>query len=185
MLLAFYSSQSRLRHLIYLVCLCGWVGECDAAGETAVVAEPVEMLVTLHQENQQLKSQVSNLVNQILALELKLAEVRMASDAKLVEQPVETPAATRRINESVVVDPSKVEILEVNREMMVAVVSGGMRSGMKSGMRFSVVRDGDVLAVVRVTEVRENIAGGLIEWNEKSAFPEVGDRLVLRSMQDG
>jgi len=143
------------------------------------------MLITLHQENQELKSQVSNLVSQILALEMRLAEVRIEADAKLVEQPAKTVAGTRRVEPSVLVDPSRVEILEVNREMLVAVISGGIRAGMKSGMRFSVVRDGEVLATVRVTEVRESIAGGLIEWNGKRAFPEVGDRLVLRSMQDG
>ena len=164
-----------------VVCLCGWVDFVSVYAGTADVGEPVEMLITLHQENQELKSQVSNLVSQIMALELRLAEVRMESDVKLVGQP----GGTVRIDKSVVVDPSKVEILEVNREMLVAVVSGGMRSGMKNGMKFSVVRDGEVLAVVRLTDVRESIAGGLIEWNGKRAFPEVGDRLVLRSMQDG
>ena len=147
--------------------------------------EPVEMLITLHQENQQLRSQVSNLVNQVMALELKLAEVKMEADLELAEKSSGGSASARRIDHAVLMDPTRVEILEVNRDMMVVVISGGLRAGMKSGMNFSVVRDGDVLATVRVTEVRENIAGGLIEWNGKRAFPEVGDRLVLRSMQDG
>lgn len=168
-----------------LVCLFGWLGASNGAAKDPEVGESVEMLITLHQENQLLKNQVSNLVNQIMSLELKLAEVRIESDVKLVDPPEGKTAGLRPIDKLAVVDPSRVEILEVNREMMVAVVSGGMRSGMKSGMKFSVVRDGEVLAVVRVTEVREVIAGGLIEWNGKRAFPEVGDRLVLRSMQDG
>lgn len=165
--------------------LCGWAGGNMARAGSVESGEPVEMLITLHQENQQLRSQVSNLVNQVMALELKLAEVKMEADLALAEKSSGGSASARRIDHAVLMDPTRVEILEVNRDMMVVVISGGLRAGMKSGMNFSVVRDGDVLATVRVTEVRENIAGGLIEWNGKRAFPEVGDRLVLRSMQDG
>lgn len=144
------------------------------------------MLVMLQQENLRLAGLVSNLTRQVLSLELKLAEARATMDMGLAGEG--SPARVvpvKSLPADVVGDPTRLQVVEVNREMMVAVVSGGVRSGMKSGMRFSVVRGNDVLAVIRISEVRDRIAGGLIEWNEKMPFPESGDRLVLRSTQDG
>lgn len=150
--------------------------------------ETAEMLIFLQQENQRLVSQVTNLTRQVMLLELKLAETRVQLDmgiAGTVERaPVGSPKAMA-VAPEVMSDPARLQVVDVNREMMVAVVSGGIRSGMKPGMRFSVVRGNDVLAVIRISDVRERIAGGLIEWNERMPFPEAGDRLVLRSTQDG
>ncbi|HMP35442.1 MAG TPA: hypothetical protein PKC67_13970 [Kiritimatiellia bacterium] len=150
--------------------------------------ETAEMLILLQQENQRLASQVTNLTRQVMLLELKLAESRVQLDLGIAGGGERTPVGSPKsmtVPPEVMSDPARLQVVEVNREMMVAVVSGGVRSGMKQGMRFSVVRGNDVLAVIRITDVRERIAGGLIEWNERMPFPEAGDRLVLRSTQDG
>lgn len=56
----------------FFVGLTGWMnGICFAEPVNQAVGEEVEMLVTLHEENQQLKSQISNLVTQVMMLELK------------------------------------------------------------------------------------------------------------------
>lgn len=173
--------------VVAMAASCAWPSaRGDQLSSKPSDGETAEMLVILQQENLRLASQVSNLTRQVVSLEIKLAEARASMDMGLAgEERQVRVAPTKTLPAEVVSDPTRLQVVEVNREMMVAVVSGGVRSGMKTGMRFSVVRGNDVLAVIRISEVRDRIAGGLIEWNEKMPFPEAGDRLVLRSTQDG
>ncbi len=172
--------------LVVVVLMVRLAGKSSPEMELVVPgSDTAEMLVRMHEENGRLNGQVSNLMEQVVALELKLAETRVKADLELVKGPEKSRPPEARLPAEVVTDPARLQIVEVNREMMVAVISGGSRAGMKPGMLFSVIRNNEVLAVIRVSEVRERVAGGLIEWNGKRAFPEIGDRLVLRSTQDG
>jgi hypothetical protein len=167
-------------------------GESGATGELENVdsglpydqAESEKLIVDLFERNQELVAENEALRANVESLQRSLAESRVLLDLK-----GGAPAATvEPVGNSTVgaasVDANQLKILEVNREMMAAVISGGLRAGMKVGMKFSVVRDNETLAVVRLIEVRDNIAGGLIEKVEKNRFPIAGDRLVLRKTQD-
>lgn len=173
-----------------LVILVRWAdasGRDSAGPKSEDVGEDVNaetMLVQLHEENQRLVGEVSNLTQKVIALELKLAEARVSADETAVERAVGNGAAAMPPGD-VAADPGRLQVVEIDRQMQVAVVNGGARAGMKPGMLFSVVRKDEVIATIRLTEVRERIAGGLVEWNGKTAFPEAGDRLVLRTTQDG
>ena len=62
------------------------------------------------------------------------------------------------------------------------VFNAGARHGIKPGLRYSVVRDGQTVARVRTTDVREDISGAVIEQVEEDRYPEQGDRLILRDV---
>jgi hypothetical protein len=155
----------------------------DTAREEAVlVAEALAV------ENAILKEQLGSLRREVEALQVQLAEAMVHVDLARMRVAEVPPAvaATRTMDAGVMVDDlARVRILDVNRDQQVAVVSGGMRAGMKVGMRFHILREERIIAQLRLIDVRETVAGGLIERVEKNVFPESGDRLILSTRQDG
>lgn len=164
---------------------------CEAYAQTNVLrqqgledAESDQVVVELFRENRELKSQLLELENQAESLRRQLAEARSALDllreeSSAASAAVEAPTAGMSYR-----DVTQMRVMDVNRKMGVAVVSGGVRAGMKVGMRFSVLHDEAVIGEIRLVEVREYFAGGLIEKVEKDTFPVEGDRLILSTIQD-
>lgn len=174
--------------------LAGWLIIASAArGETSpdsgspseTADEAVHVMMELYGENQRLKEQVVRLTEQVATLERKLADAMMKMDGLRGEGATEKAAPADLTTDVSLADVAKLTVVEVNRRMGVAVVRGGARDGMKPGMRFSVVRGEDVIATLRLVDVRADISGGLIERTERDRYPESGDRLVLSSKQDG
>ncbi|HMO50867.1 MAG TPA: hypothetical protein PKE26_06940 [Kiritimatiellia bacterium] len=155
------------------------------AGPGEAAEDASAMVVELFMENSALKAQVEALSGQVERLLHQLAEAREASDRVRVETGRPATAPQAGPVEVLVDDLTRVRVLEVNRDMQVAVVSGGRQAGMKPGMRFHVLRGERVVGRIRLTDVRETIAGGLIEKMEQEGFPESGDRVILSSKQDG
>jgi len=172
--------------LLFAALLLAQIGLNVRAGEQdgMVVEESAEVVMNLHRENQNLKYQVDQLTAKVDLLQRELAATRLQLDAEKIDGGRVEQIAEKAVSEMIPNDISKLQVMEVNRKMRVAVVSGGLRAGMKVGMRFSVLRDNLVIAAVRLVEIRENFAGGLIENMEKDQFPEVGDRLILSNTQD-
>lgn len=171
----------------------GQVGDLDDDGVNKPVHPPEMEEATLVAEalvveNQALREHVEEQVALVASLERQLAEALVQLDGVRMATPVVVAAASGGVpGETVVMvdDLSRVRVLDVNRDQHVAVVSGGQRVGMKVGMRFYVLREEKMIARLRLIDVREQVAGGLIERVEKNVFPEEGDRLVLSSKQDG
>lgn len=138
------------------------------------------VVVDLFNENQLLKEQLGELSLEVESLRRQLAESMATKDVARFES--KRAVAGDRAG---IAPVAPAVILEVNRDMKVAVVGGGSRAGMKSGMSFHVLRGEQMIGRLRLVDVRDEFAGGLIEEVEKSRFPEVGDRLVLSSSQDG
>ena len=147
--------------------------------------EAVHVMMELYGENQRLKEQVVKLTEQVAGLEKKLAEAMMKIDGLRGGEVAEEAAPAVTTPDVSLANVAKLTVVEVNRRMGVAVVRGGARDGLKPGMRFSVVRGDDVIATIRLVDVRADISGGLIERTERDRYPENGDRLVLSSKQDG
>ncbi len=150
------------------------VGEQEAAG----------MVVELFLENQILREQVMVLEQDLELAQRQLAEALARIDTARISGSVAVVPQAAPVAEVSVESLSRVRILDVNREMQVAVISGGARSGMKAGMVFHVLREDRAIGRLRLVDVRDTIAGGLVEQMEKGGFPEVGDRVVLSSKQD-
>jgi hypothetical protein len=63
------------------------------------------------------------------------------------------------------------------------VANIGSRHGVKVGMPFDVVRGDNIVGSVRIVDVREKIAGGLIQYLTDRERIKTGDRLKVASQQ--
>jgi hypothetical protein len=75
-------------------------------------------------------------------------------------------------------------VLSMQEELALVVANLGSRQGVKVGMPFQVLRDGNVIGTVRVVDVRESIAGAVIQdlSSEKEKIKQ-GDRLKVDARQ--
>ena len=89
---------------------------------------------------------------------------------------IETPAAIATITDSMVVS--------VKDDLALVVMNVGLKHGVKLGMPFQIVRNGKLIGSVRVVDVREKIAGAVIQdlSSEKDRI-KVGDRLKVDARQ--
>ena len=71
-------------------------------------------------------------------------------------------------------------VISIKEEWSLVVGNIGSRNGVKVGMPFRVIRDGNDIGVIRVVDVREKICGGVIQSldSEKNKI-KVGDRLKV------
>ena len=161
--------------------------EAGAVETGRPVDEASVMAAELFAENRELRSRLEAKEREVETLQGQLAETMAALDLARGSNPqtpvVGSPAVGTDAVE--VTDIAQVRVLEVNRDMQVAVVSGGSGAGMKTGMRFYVLRGDRMIAQLKLVDVRDRVAGGLIERVEKGSFPEAGDRVILSSKQDG
>lgn len=177
-----------------IICVTGGPLLAEAADGQTEPAVPAAggdesvMVAELFAENRGLRGRLEEKEREVEALQRQLAETMAQLDlARVPEVNRRTAEASAPVaNSGVAVDDiARVRVLDVNRDMQVAVVSGGAGAGMKAGMRFYVLRDDRMIAQLKLVDVREHVAGGLIERVEKGNFPEAGDRVMLSSKQDG
>ena len=63
-------------------------------------------------------------------------------------------------------------------DLELVAVDLGERDGMRYGLPMTVIRDGRPVARVRVVDVRERMAGAVVEDTSAGAYPREGDRAV-------
>lgn len=66
-------------------------------------------------------------------------------------------------------------IVSSKQDLALLVVNVGSQQGVKLGMPFNVVRDREVLATIRVVDVRERVSGALVQNLSKGQEIKVGD----------
>lgn len=89
------------------------------------------------------------------------------SDAGAAAQPIE-------------IGQKEYRILEFNRELGMVIVNAGRRQGVRPGLQFAVMRKDKVAATVKVVDVRETIAGAVLQRASGGELrPQ--DRAVLMS----
>jgi hypothetical protein len=110
------------------------------------------------------------------------AEAKRAFDEQLKEAArmlaVSSTSATQAVAPPGTLTDSKV--ISISDELALVVVNAGSRQGVTAGMQFQVTRDNHIIGSVRVVDVREKIAGAIIESlsSEKDRV-RVGDRVKV------
>lgn len=69
-------------------------------------------------------------------------------------------------------------ILEVSKELGIAVLSAGRRQGIRPGLEFAVVRGQRSVAVLKVIDARSAVAGAVV-LRVSGDFPRAQDRVIL------
>ncbi len=126
----------------------------------------------LEKRNQQLMGDVLNLGNQIRALQARLAE--QAPEPVAETAPEEEPEITAA--PKFALHP----ILSVNLNWHYLIVKAGSESGIKIGESGSVIRDGDIIATVKVTDVKPHQCVVQIDLNslpKSGVYPGSEDKV--------
>jgi hypothetical protein len=74
-------------------------------------------------------------------------------------------------------------IVSIKDDLNLVVANIGSRNGVKLGMPFDVVRGDKVIGSVRIVDVREKIAGALIQYLSDQERIKINDRLKVASKQ--
>lgn len=125
----------------------------------------------LAKENAALRKRNAELEKRNRKLGERLAEAMEALDLrKLGALPEATRAAEPK--------PEGGKVLGVDPDLELVAVDLGERDGMRYGLPMTVIRDGRPVARVRVVDVRERMAGAVVEDTSAGAYPREGDRAV-------
>lgn len=74
-------------------------------------------------------------------------------------------------------------IVSVKEDLALIIANIGIRHGVRLGMPFDVIRDQTVIGTVRIVDVRDKIAGALIQNLSDRETVKVGDRLKVVAQQ--
>lgn len=127
-------------------------------------------------ENEQLRAAVARLEEKQAELTVSLAEALAELDLARARE-AQAPAATpRRATDGV--RAGEVKVLDVNPALRMVVLDAGRAAGVEPGVVFAVVREGRTVARLRVVDVRERIAGAVLDGVTQVTLQR-GDRAVL------
>ena len=131
--------------------------------------------VRLAKEIEGLRSDLEDQSRRIRKLSEALAEAQAALDVKeerrvqAVGSAVETPMDV----------PVEARIVDSNADLGLVVLDQGARQGVRYGLPLTVMRDRRRVARIRVVDVRERVAGAVVEETARGDYPQKGDRAVL------
>ncbi len=152
------------------------MAEGDAvAGGTHRMAEPAA--AADDGEKEQLRQRVAQLEVQLADVTLVLAETRAELDRLHVQQ--EQITANMDATETRLGQERTAEVLDVNRDLGLVVINHGSVDGLKPGMVLAVIRGDQVLARVRVVDVRGSISAARVESMTETQEPAAGDRVTV------
>jgi len=131
-----------------------------------------------------LSRQNEKLLKEKLAIEKKLASLT----ASLARTKVELDSFRAKNEKGIFAEvsgniprgnqPVEAEVLDVNPDLNIVILNKGSQQGMQLGMQFSVVRGEDVIAKIKVIEVRDTFAGTRI-IEKLRGWPTSGDRVII------
>ena len=160
---------------------------CVRAADEGNVAEHEARLAAaaLVRQNEALRAEVGRLREEVAKLTLSLAQAKAEVDESGVgrsaagghETRVGDEGQNRGGSDSVLAESWK--ITDVNPDLKLVVLDSGRASGLKQGMMLYALRGDRPAARLRVVDVREHMAGAVIEANLGFGNPEKGDRVVL------
>ncbi|MDB6153805.1 MAG: hypothetical protein JWL90_2258 [Chthoniobacteraceae bacterium] len=169
------------------------IGVDGAGGNTAVLEQRLVKALTnlriTEEERKALKDALVRLTEAVLTYEkvtvstnpdsrLALeAEMRGAAKALGVAPPqsVSTNAVSSTLTDAAVIS--------IKEDIALVVANVGSNHGVQVGMPFRVIRDGKIIGKIRVVDVREKIAGAVIQdLSSDKAKIEVGDRLTVEAV---
>ena len=164
--------------VIWLVgALSGPTGLMGQAESTVAEQEARLAVTVLTEQNAKLRLEVEALGAQVKDLTVTLAETVAELDVARSSGGQAAGAAGAPAAASA--DGAGIAVVDVNRSLGMVVLAAGESAGVKPGMRFAVMRDRRLVARVRASDVREAIAGAVVEELEKDDFPVKGDRAIV------
>ena len=135
--------------------------------------------MALAEDNELLRGRIENLANEVEQLTVDLAEERLEMDLARAAWERARSTAQTTVKPSAELDLSAgLHVLEVNERLQLAVLSAGALQGIKPDMAFDVIRGDRRVARVRTVDVRESIAGAVVEELQGDGFLERGDRAI-------
>jgi len=118
----------------------------------------------LADRNQRIRKLSEALADAQAALDMN--EARRAQEAGFeVAMPVDAPIEAR--------------IVDANTELGLVILDQGARQGVRYGLPLTVMRGRRRVARIRVVDVRERIAGAVVEETARGDAPQTGDRAAL------
>jgi hypothetical protein len=153
-------------------------------GPTVAEQEASVAVTALAEQNAKLRAEAEALRGEVKSLTVTLAETVAELDLARAQagrpvEPVAAAAGNGALGEAGLV------VLDVNRPLNMVVLAAGAAAGVKPGMQFAVMRDERLVARVRASDVRDAIAGAVVEELEKDDFPEKGDRVIIWREKSG
>jgi hypothetical protein len=147
--------------------------DADGTATQRQLIESVRALYLAQAEEQRLVEQLKRLLtavesNRDVAVQVERTRSLLAAlDDGKQGQSAETKPSTSTLLSA--------KVLDVNATLQLVVLDVGEWQGARIGMPFAVVRNGRVIAELRVIEVRRRICGALIERADKEAGLAPGD----------
>lgn len=134
----------------------------------------------LADENAELKQKLETLGQQLDETMLAAASDKMKADLLRIDWEKNRTTDRPALRDEGVQGLPWLALVDTDEDLGMVALAGGTRQGLKVGMRFHVLRDDRVLGRIRVVEVRETVAGAVVERPWK-AFPALGDRVIPAS----
>lgn len=154
----------------WMLCAGLYASAADLAAEEAVL-----IARRLVEENIRLRSELAAARAERDELLERIAGERFETDRWTVA-PERLPEAE---SANVDLSPTGWQVIDADRDLGLVALDAGARAGMKPGLLVAIVRNGAVIARVRVVEVRERISGARVESLASGRFPDAGDRAVV------
>jgi hypothetical protein len=147
--------------------------------------EAREAVVRLAEENAGLRKEVLELSEQVRKLAASLASERERADQLKVRlERVELGAASADLAAGDLLSEA-FPLVDSNEELRMVVLDAGQAEGIRNGMTFAILRGDEAVARARVVDVREHLAGAMVEDLNVERFPGPGDRAVAWSASRG
>ncbi|MFH0881056.1 MAG: hypothetical protein V2A34_15180 [Lentisphaerota bacterium] len=138
--------------------------------------------VKLAEQVAELRKELEEARGRIEELTGELAKAKLESDRTYAEQsaaaPEKVPSGAASGNP---MTRGEIRLLDVNEDLNLVVLDVGGVEGIKAGMRFSVMRQSKIVGRVRVVDVRDQIAGAVVEDILPGKNPRKGDQAVMWS----
>jgi hypothetical protein len=122
-----------------------------------------------------LRRDLEERAERIRRLSEALAEAQAALDRDEVRRAQAAGGAAERPADA----PIEARIVDANPELGLVVIDQGARQGVRYGLPLTVLRDRRKVALIRVVDVRERVAGAAVEETARGDHPQTGDRAVL------
>ena len=162
------------------------IDEISENDVSAVAAAPLELEVIearmvieqLAEENRILQQEVLDLRERLSKVSASHAETLVVLDQ--TRDDIEKDSSSRPAwDEGGAAEvPAEVAVLEFNESLNMVVLDGGLRDGLRTGMIFSVMKDGHPAARIRLADVRERLSGAVVEAAKGGVKVERGDRAI-------
>ena len=148
--------------------------------ELMMKAEEAEWAASaLSAEKEKLETEVVDLRMRVKELTVSLAEAMAELDAVNVSREMAPITESHVALADEGLTRTDIRLADVNADLNMVVLNAGSLDGVKLGMKFTILRENRAAARVRVVDVRDRMAGAVVEKQYMVTFPEKEDRVMM------